>query len=49
MRLVVEPGPLQVMIGTSSEDTPLAATFAIVGEPVQVERKGAFFSKAEVI
>ena len=49
MQLVVEPGPFQVMIGSSSEDLPLHAEFEIVGEAVQVERKGAFFSASEVI
>jgi beta-glucosidase len=49
MQLVIEPGALEVMIGTSSEDTPLSTSFQIVGEPAKVDRRGAFFSTAEVI
>lgn len=49
MRLVVEPGVLELMAGSSSADLPLRAEVAIEGETVEVDRRGAFFGKAEVI
>ena len=49
MRLVIEPGALEVMIGTSSEDTPLHKSFHIAGAATEVDRRGAFFSTSEVI
>ena len=49
MDLVIEPGRLEIMAGTSSEDLPLRAFLQIAGAPVTVDRRGAFFSTSEVI
>lgn len=49
MQLVVEPGRLELMVGTSSEDLPLHAQLHIAGVPAAVDRRGAFFSLSEVI
>ncbi|MEZ4768634.1 MAG: glycoside hydrolase family 3 N-terminal domain-containing protein [Caldilineales bacterium] len=38
MRWVVEPGPVQVMVGTSSADLPLAGCFDITGGAMEVRR-----------
>lgn len=40
LQLVVEPGPIQVMVGSSSEDSRLCGSFAITGdEPRRVSRR----------
>jgi beta-glucosidase len=49
MQLVVEPGPLEIMVGTSSEDLPLHATVQIEEGSKGVDRRGAFFSTSEII
>jgi beta-glucosidase len=49
MQLVLEPGVLEIMIGTSSEHLPLRAAVPIAGPTAVVDRRGAFFSTAEVI
>ncbi|MFN8465427.1 MAG: glycoside hydrolase family 3 N-terminal domain-containing protein [Caldilineaceae bacterium] len=49
MQLVVAPGRLELMVGTSSEDLPLRTQLQITGGPTGVDRRGAFFSLSEVI
>jgi beta-glucosidase len=49
MQLVIEPGQLEIMVGTSSEDLPLRTSLSITGAPVVVDRRGAFFSTSEII
>lgn len=49
MHLVIEPGTLEVMIGTSSEETPLHKELTIGGATTRVDRRGCFFSRSEVI
>jgi beta-glucosidase len=49
MQLVIEPGLLEIMIGTSSEHLPLHVSVPIEGPAAVVDRRGAFFSTAEVI
>ena len=39
MRWVVEPGPVQIMVGTSAVDLPLAGCFDITGDAVEVSRQ----------
>ena len=39
MRWTVEPGPVQIMVGTSAVDLPLAGCFAITGTAVEVARQ----------
>jgi hypothetical protein len=49
MQLVVERGPLEIMVGTSSEDLPLHATVQIEEGSQAVDRRAAFFSTSEII
>jgi beta-glucosidase len=49
MQLVVEPGPLEIMVGTSCDDLPLQATVQIEEGSLGVDRRGAFFSTSEII
>ncbi len=39
MRWVVEPGPVQVMVGTSAVELPLADSFEITGQAAEVTRE----------
>ncbi len=45
---VVEPGEIQFMIGTSSEEIHLHGRFQIIGETTDVSQSRAFFSEATV-
>jgi beta-glucosidase len=49
MQLVVEPGPLEIMVGTSSDDLLLQATVQVEEGSLCVDRRGAFFSTSEII
>ena len=44
LRYAVPPGPVEVLVGRSSEGLPLAGRFEIVGEQTQVDK--VFFSQA---
>jgi len=48
MVFVVEPGTIEVMAGSSSEDIRLQGTFEIVGEPTDVRAPRRFSSRAWV-
>ena len=48
MRFVVEPGNVDVMVGSSSDDLRLTGAFAITGETVEVLGRRAFLSVATV-
>lgn len=48
MRFVVEPGHVDVMIGSSSDDLRLNGAFTITGETVEVLGQRAFLSQATV-
>ncbi|MBN1311591.1 MAG: glycoside hydrolase family 3 C-terminal domain-containing protein [Anaerolineae bacterium] len=47
MKFVVEPGTIRIMVGTSSEDLPLAANIEIVGNTAEICDK-IFFSASTV-
>jgi beta-glucosidase len=49
MAFVVEPGAVEVMIGSSSDDVRLTGRFEIVGETADASAARAFFSTVEVI
>jgi beta-glucosidase len=48
MKYVVEPGAIEIMVGTSSDDLPLTATFQITGATADIEREKKFFSEVAV-
>jgi beta-glucosidase len=48
MRFVVEPGHVDVMLGSSSDDIRLTGEFTITGETVEVLGRRAFLSQAAV-
>jgi beta-glucosidase len=48
MRLVVEPGNVDVMVSSSSDDHRLVGEFVLTGEVVEALGKRAFISKTEV-
>jgi len=48
MRYVVEPGPLTIMVGTTSDDLPLQQEVTLVGD-VQEVTEPVFGSEVEVV
>lgn len=42
MKLVLEPGQIEVMVGSSSQDTRLHGTFEIIGDPVMEVKERVF-------
>jgi beta-glucosidase len=49
-QFVVQPGTVEVMVGSSSEQLPLSGTFEIVGQPavVRADADRVFFSQVQV-
>ena len=48
MDYVLEPGDIQIMVGTSSQDLPLSATVQLVGDVIDISKTKQFFSQASV-
>lgn len=48
MKYIVEPGTIELMIGTSSDNLPLRATIHITGEITPIEHQKKFFSQVAV-
>jgi len=48
MEFVIEPGTVEVMIGSSSEDIHCVGTFEIVGERANIAANKTYFSRVEV-
>lgn len=48
MGYVVEPGTLDIMVGTSSEDLPLNEQIEIAGETTEIGQDKTFFSQVEI-
>ena len=49
MKFVVEPGKLDIMVGTSSEDLPLRDTVALTGKKVNVMGRRVYTCPVEVV
>ena len=48
MKLIIEPGIFEVMIGSSSEDLRLNGKFEIIGKPKEVVGNQIFFPKVKI-
>ena len=47
MQFVVEPGQLDIMVGTSSEDLPFKETISLTGEKICVAGKRSYTCEVE--
>jgi beta-glucosidase len=48
MRLVMTPGPVELMAGRSALDLPLSAPLTVTGAPIALERRTTFLTDAKV-
>jgi beta-glucosidase len=48
MKVVVQPGTVEIMVGNSSENLPLMGTFELVGPPTNINEDKQFFSQVQV-
>jgi beta-glucosidase len=48
MDYVVEPGTIELMIGTSSEDIHLRTQIEIVGDVTEISKEKVYFSEATI-
>jgi len=48
-RYMVWPGTVDIMVGRSSSDLPLAGTVRITGQPTDASRSKVFFSQVQVV
>jgi beta-glucosidase len=48
LRYAVQPGPVEVLVGSSAVDLPLAGRFQITGRPVEAANTKVFFSEVRV-
>jgi hypothetical protein len=48
VRQVVQPGTIDMMVGSASDYLPLAGQLEIIGDPAKVGRDKTFFSIAQV-
>jgi beta-glucosidase len=48
MRFVVEPGTVEVMVGSSSDDVRLTGEFEITGEAAEINTDETYSSKVNV-
>ena len=47
MQFVVEPGQLDIMVGTSSEDLPFKETINLIGEKICIAGKRSYTCEVE--
>ena len=48
MKFVVEPGKIEVMLGSASDDIRLEGAFEVTGKTTEISGAKVFFSEAEV-
>ncbi len=49
MSYIVEPGTIEIMVGSSSEDLPLRTKIEIIGETTDINQTKKFFSKVSMV
>ena len=47
MQFIVEPGQLDIMVGTSSEDLPFKETISLTGEKICIAGKRSYTCEVE--
>jgi hypothetical protein len=49
MQFAVQPGPVEVMVGNSSQHLPLTGTIEVVGQREDISLSRVFFSKVQEV